>query len=166
MGRISRHVAEDMARAMLADKKKALDKQRKELEVLAHELIQRVIPSLVLEAYKEAPKYFNQYGYVNVTGNGFNNQRFSLSKSLPLASSYVTLKPNDSAILLEAHDNFTDADKAYDNLFLEVRTALTNLGTYNKIRDAFPEAEAFIPPSITREVAVNITDLRKKLTLA
>ena len=71
-----------------------------------------------------------------------------------------------NSILFQTDNDWDDSDKEYRKLKEEIQNSLITLRTYNRIRQAFPEAYALLPVEGSTAISVCVNDVRNKLSSA
>lgn len=166
--RISKEAARQISIKMTEKKQKELDILKKEISDVGYQLAKSTIKKDVLEFYEKHKGYFNVADTLQVSGTGLNFEQIYFSPSLPKSDSsqrYIAkLVDNETAkkIITLLHKK-RDLKKQLDCLRNDIEIALISLGTHAKIQSEFKEAAPFIVVKESVALAVNISDIKKRL---
>lgn len=166
MSRITKTIAEDVARQLTAKKSEEVDKLKNDLKLLNTQIYVSKLPSSVMDMFEDYPEYFNKSSSESVTGPGLNKwHRVEFTRSLPRSNNNsINLDAKEAQKIIKLEDKIEDKGKAYKELFEKIEIALINLRTYANVQREFPEAFKLLPASnIGMKLAVNVADIRKQL---
>lgn len=167
MSRITKSLAEDVARKMVATRIEAANLKENIFLELLYEKVKNIIPKEVLDFYGCYTEFIRECSEIRVSGYGFNYQYFSLCKKLPTQDKYGIIEylpsEKDANELLSYMDAYQLAYREAKELQKEIETTLFNLRNYKSVQDNFPEAFEFLPKQQTTAIALNISDLRQKI---
>ena len=113
---ISKQKANEVALMLTAKKEKELSNLQSSLEDLIWEYANKKVPKELQEVFLRYPEYFVKSKCISFSGNGFNNDYFSLAKSVVVKSERGTyLQPTleESKTFLQLHNEVRDKRKAF-----------------------------------------------------
>lgn len=164
MSRITKEIAKEVALSLTKLKKEEISKLNEKISSRLEDIILSKIPDEVKKCFSKNKKFFNTRSGFQLSGNGFDYQHFNTINSIPYGnnSSYTPteLEANE---LLPMINKVQDLKVNYNKLLLEVESLLYNLRTYSKVVIEFPEAEPFLPKTMSNKLMININDIRDKL---
>jgi hypothetical protein len=166
--RITKAIAEETAKKMVASKQEALGVKVKELSTFTQNYLFEKVPNDVKECFKSNPKFIKTDQSFRFTGLGFNHEWISTLMEIPSTTQYIGLDQEDSFFAEKAIKMSNAIDKQKDrikNLKAHIESALLSFGTVKKASEMFsecaeflPKDEKFMPPS------VNLGKIRELLT--
>ena len=164
--RITKAIAEHVAKCMTAPEAKVIKELQIELEKSVKKNYIESLPVDVIKVWKNYPLYFRRTSGVSHFEIGgyvpfFNEYNDSESVLLPerVNSHYL---PSDAEIKL-----FQSKDKLksqYRKLNTEIQQALLGLGTYKRVSEQFPEAVPHLPKLGRTEIMIDIASLRNRIS--
>ena len=169
MSRITKQIAEDVSKAMTADKRNAAKELKDKFREAVRNAALSRIPNQVVELFNnsEIRPYMDQKNSVKLIGNGFNYKWVSISE-VPHKSgdSCLELFIEEGKTLWEMERAYNLAEDEVKELDLEIYTALyATLKTYKNVEKHFPEAFEHLPKlSASTAISVNLDTLRQKIS--
>lgn len=165
--RITKEIARNVANQLTSKKRKELYELQERFKDELLKTYLEDIPKEIKELAQKYPYYFKKSNSISFGGcNGFSYEYFSLSESVIIkqSSSYYTEISSENAKKLnKIHNKIQDKKNEITELFKDLEIALYSLKTYSKVSEQFPEAIPFLPKSITTELSVNISNIRKRI---
>lgn len=153
--------------AQLTEKIKENVKNKRDLfEVALIGVIHSTIPKDVLDFGATHPSYIRKVSNVTVEGNGFNYINFTFKTPIIKSNNGFSPSAKQAEILSKLRDDWDNSDKEYRKLREEIQNSLITLRTYNRIKQAFPEAYALLPNEGVTAISVCVDDIRGKLSSA
>jgi hypothetical protein len=170
MSRITKQIAEAVAKALLEQKSNEL----KELNILLTQQVRsfyiKSIPQGVLDLYAGSPKWFKEVSSIRLTGVGISDMYhyYSIGDSLPNPANIIfNLNDKQAEIVASLDSQISDKKKKINELKANIEVALYNLRTYKNVEKEFPEAFKLLPEiAYNTSLAINIKDIRCKLDKA
>lgn len=160
---ITKEIAERVAIKLLEKKKQVWTEATEKKVAFITDVATRRVPKDIALAFEKYPMYIETYGYFNVRGQGISGAPcVNLKKSIPSSTNYLELNAKESEKFLKLKYEEVDAKSKYENLLSEVKTALINCKTYNRVKELFPEAYEHLPAKYPPP-ALNLTEVRKKI---
>jgi hypothetical protein len=166
--RITKAIAEETAKKMVASKQSELNGKVKELSAFTQNFLLEKVPNDVKECFKDNSKFIKTNQSFRFTGCGFNNEWISTIVSVPSINQYIDITNEDSYFSKKAIKMSNAIDKQKEGiktLKAHIENALFSFGTIKKASEMFPECadflpkyEKFMPPS------VNLGKIRELLT--
>jgi len=163
MSRITKEIAEQVAKKMTEDKENEIIKINKQLTNTVTDFVLKTIPEEVIEFNEKFKGYIDMRSNVRLIGNGWNYENLSLSKSIPLKKQDFIPNVKQSDILKKLKEEVSDKEKHLQQLRRKIGIALYSLRTYSKVAIEFPEAVPFLPKKQETSLAININDIRAEL---
>ena len=164
MSRITKDIAHEVARKLTSKKTEEINKIEKELQLKLEGFLLEKVPKEIMDLFKKHPNYFEKTSSFRISGNGFNYEYLQTKNSIPYCgNNSFTPTAEQAKPLMELNNKITDLKKKKSELFREIQNLLYNLRTYSKVISEFPEAEPFLPKTITNKLIVNISDIRNQL---
>lgn len=160
---ISKEKALFIAKELCKKKLAAYEKESENLRKVVSKLYSKQVPPVVKALYKKYPEYVKDTSYAVIEGHGISYLHVSLVNKMP-GHTRMKLTPDIANQIKKANWAKIDAKKEYDDLVLEVKTAIITLKTYARITEKFPEAAKLLP-SVTKynPPAIQIDKIRDKL---
>lgn len=153
--------------AQLTEKIKENVSTKKDLfEFALVEAIYSTIPKAVLDFGNTHPSYIKKVSNITVEGNGFNYINFSLKTSIIKSNTGFSPSVKQAEVLSKLRNDWDNSDKEYRKLREEIQNSLITLRTYNRIKQAFPEAYSLLPNDGVTAISVCVDDIRGKLSSA
>lgn len=164
--RITKQIATDVAKQLIAEKQKEIDDLKKELNHKAYELYVVTIPEGLLKQFKKYPDFFYSNKSFYLSGIGLNHKNVSFDVYMPRKSQTMLVDDVNAKWFELAFNVIEQKQKELGDFKIQIEIALFNLRTYNNVEKQFPEAFKFLPPKQTSAVMINIKDIRCKLDKA
>jgi hypothetical protein len=164
--RITKAIAEHVAKCMTAPEDKVIKELRIELQKSVKKNYIESLPVDVIKVSKNYPLYFRRTsGVTNYQIGGFvpffNEYNDSESDLFP-EKAHSQYLPSDAEIKL-----FQRKDKLksqYRKLNTEIQQALLGLGSYKRVSEQFPEAVPHLPKLGRTEIMIDIASLRGRIS--
>jgi len=169
MSRITKAIAEDVAKQLVATKVNELTAIKTKLAETVADLYHNSIPKEVTSLFKKHPKYLHTTTTVNVTGAGINGgMHLDFSIALPSKvggwNTYLNLPDDAVSEIVEMANDIESKASAIRRLRRDIETAIFSLRTYANVEKEFPEAFALLPVSkVNTALAININSIRKEI---
>jgi len=165
MSRITKQIAEEVAKKLVAKKRETLKLRTKEFSEKITKICHEKVPFEVLVVFEKHPNYFHQTSTFKPSGNGWNFQNLNLSHSLPSQAGYFSfeMEVETSNELLKEFNKNKDEQKQIDELQRDLVNTLLNLKTYKSVTENFPEAVEHLPKIVNNTVALNLSDIRNRI---
>lgn len=166
MSRITKQIAEDVSKAMTAEKRKAAT----ELEIAFKDEVRKTalsrLPKKVIELFEsEFKPYMKRTGYAKLCGNGFNYNTVYFSD--------IPTNDNNSLVLTEEEgEKLSKMEWSYKNSKDEVKkleekifnALYFTLKSYKNVEAHFPEAYEHLPKlSTSTALTINLDKLRQEI---
>lgn len=164
--RITKTMAHEVAIKLTEKKKEEVKVLKEALEDEMFSLGLSKCPQDVIDLFKKRPAFFNTSSYIQLSGSGFDYERFNSKEEFPSDASNRSIDPGKTLgkKLRMLADKIEEKDEAYRALKLEIENTLFSLRTSDNIKKVFPEAFAFLPAEkATKALTVCIDSIRKKL---
>jgi hypothetical protein len=167
--RITKEIADQVARQMIAKKLEKNEAKLQELKgLVALRVMETKIPKEVGQFRSDGfEDYLKKSRGVTLIGNGFNHEYLDL-KPFPSTTSnnYITFEPTpeDAKIWIKLHRDYQTEIQNIQRLRGEIEEFLYRLKTYAKVEKEFPEAFKLLPAKQETGFSVCVDDLRKRLT--
>jgi len=164
MSRITEEIAKEIAEKLTEKKKEEIKKTELELRSKLEDFIYLKLPKDVVDLFKKQPNYFNTKSCFRVSGFGLNYEYLYTNNEVPYVNNN-SFEPSEeqAKILLKLNNKVTDLKKKKSELFRNIENVLYSLRTYTKVIAEFPEAEPFLPKTITNKLSLNVSDIRQQL---
>lgn len=164
MSRITKDIANEVAKKLTQNKTDEIENLENELRLKVHDIVKKRIPDSIIKLFKIHPNYFIKKSYFQFVGNGMNHKGFYINNELPFIQNNV-VEPSklEADTILKLDNEITNLKTKRNTLRSEIRELLYSLRTYSKVISEFPEAEPFLPKTITNKLIVNISDIRNQL---
>lgn len=169
MSRITKQIAEDVSKAMTAEKRKAANELKDRFRDAVRNAALSRVPKQVVELFNnsEVRPYMNYNNSVQLSGNGFNYKWVTISE-IPYKgnSCGLDITSEEGKTLWEMDHAYKQAEDEAKELEREIFTALyATLKTYKNVEKHFPEAFEHLPKLSSRTaLSINVDALRKKIT--
>ena len=165
--RITKEAACKVADGLTSKKNEQIEKISGEIKAFATEIARKNTPKDILELFdkRSGHDWFYTSSSLKMVGNGLNHESVDIHPTPSDGSFHITVEPNQQQAtkmirLLKVRDILSKQKK---ELYREIYNAIMSLGTYARITEKFPEAIPFLPTKEKAELAINISDIRKKL---
>lgn len=165
MSRITKAIAEDVAKQLVQDKENEIQQLKNNLSHYVTKLHIDRIPDAVMKAFKTNGSYVNNQASIYICGAGFDRWfQVTLEKSLPYNGDHLEVSSEQGDQIKAAKNLIDDKTEEKRKLRQSIEVALFNLRTYNNVEKEFPEAFKFLPKaSVNTALAININDIRNQL---
>jgi len=163
MSRITKEIASEVALKLISKKSDEIIKLDKEISEIFEVMVLSKLPRAVKETFKSNKVFFNRRKSFQISGNGFDYVYVNTTNEVPYNNSSFVATAEESKILLPMVNKKTELEVNYRKLYREIETLLYSLRTYSKVIAEFPEAEPFLPASISNKLMLNVSDIRKQL---
>lgn len=167
MSRITKQDANIIAKKLAEKKKKVADDLQNEYCLFVTNAYLKTVPKEVLVLFKEQGHYFKKTSTISFSGHGFRWESISVPNRelIPTTDGAATLLLNEKLAgqIMKLKGKCDKASKEYNELVREIENALLALVTYARIEKDFPEAAPLLPKKQTMALAINFTDIRKKI---
>jgi len=166
MSRITKDIANQVAKKLTDKRKIAVDKKYKEFQEDAFEAYKKKIPKDVLEFYATHKTWVKEVSQYKLIGHGWNHEYVYMSGLLPSKDGNyinVPLDEKTSKALLIKSDYVKEERQKIEVLKDEIITALLRLGTFKRVEAEFKEAYLLLPKTVSQALVVNIDKIREKL---
>lgn len=170
MSRITKQIAEDVSRAMTAEKRKAANELKEKFQQVVSEMAFERVPESVQTLFgtPDTRRYIVQRDSCQLTGGGFDYKWVNFPTPIPFQdnNNCLTLNEAQGRLLWRLEDSYKKAKLEVDNLKDEIYiTLLYTLKTFKKVQDHFPEAFEHLPKVGTpTSLAINLDALRQKIS--
>lgn len=169
--RISKENAQRIARALT---KRTYDKWKKAEAAVPQyvaALYESKLPPDVKKFVKAHPEYISTTSTIYLEGVGLgHNASEGAGRQMPRnsgagSSCRMKLTTEEAEKLVELRREKQDAEKAWEDLYMETTNAILALGTHKKIAEQFPQAANLLPdtPAKTLALIPNLDKLTTKL---
>lgn len=167
MSRITQDTAKQIAIDLTKALKAKVDQQHKQLKAIMFDIMDKRTPSVIKQAQKDHPSYFDTISTVYIQGKGFTRQNISTGeKFISCSGNYSTtieITDQEHKVLWPAYIKYEALDKQYSDLKHTISNTLYQLRTHAAITKNFPEAVEFLPSPTSTSLTVPINDIRKQL---
>ena len=170
MSRITKQIAEEVAKAMTAEKAKNVADLKGLFTKTVEEIALTKIPEAILKIIQDPNlcRYLQLTDYVHLNDYGFHYKGVCLEEAIPCTqrNSVLSLTENEGKLLWNLEQKYKKAKKEVEDLHQEIYfTLLHTLKTYKKVQDHFPEAFEHLPKVGTpTSLAINLDALRHKIS--
>ena len=169
MSRITKQIAEDTAKAMTAEKRKAANDLKSIFEMAVSDIAWERVPDCIrdMSLADSTKNYIVKRAECQLHGNGFEFKWVNFPSPIPFKynESLLNLSSAEGKVLWNLENDYKKAKQDVDNLKEEIYiTLLYTLKTFKKVQDHFPEAYEFLPKTETpTSLAINLDALRHKI---
>lgn len=169
MSRITKQIAEEVAKAMTAEKAKNVTDLKDRFKQSVEEIALLRVPETVTKLFKDSSlrAYISQSDYVYLHSHGFNFRGVRLKNPVPVnkGQNSLELTALEGKFLWNLEKEYKKAEEGLEELTQEIYfTLLHTLKTYKKVQDHFPEAFEHLPKVGTpTSLAINLDALRHKI---
>jgi hypothetical protein len=166
MSRITKQIAEEVAKKLVAKKRETLKLWKQVFSEKITKICHEKVPFEVLVVFEKHPKYFKTTNRFRPVGNGWNSQYLDLNTYLPNSNyDYFSfeMEVKTSNALLKEYNKNKDEQKQIDELQRDLVNTLLNLKTYKSVTENFPEAVEHLPKIVNNTVALNLSDIRNRI---
>lgn len=166
MSRITKKIAEDVARKLVAPKKEKLEQRKQEFEKNITEICWNKVPIEISTEFLRHPEFFRTTSTFKPSGNGWNFQTLHLSENLPnkYGNSFCfEMDVKTSNALLKEYNRNKDQKEEIEELQRDLENILFNLRTYKAVTENFPEAAEHLPKIVNNSIALNLSDIRNRI---
>ena len=167
MSRITKQDANNIAKKLAEKKKQVADNLLLEYSQFVTDAYLKTVPKEVLAVYEKHGSYIKRTSAISFSGHGFRWEHVSVpNKQLVPASdgnANLDLNATLATQISKLKNKYDKAAKEYKDLVAEIENALISLVTYARIEKELPEAAAYLPNKQTMALAINFSDIRKKI---
>lgn len=165
--RISKVLADTIATKLCEKKYQAYESSEKIVKETTYKIYKKKVPKDIMTFFTKHPKMVKCTSYITIALSNYKYFSINLYEKLPDLSCIM----NDNQIFTQSEkeslytmqEKSKDLLKEYKEVKKEVELALLNLNTTKRIAENFPEAIPFLPTSEKYEIAIDLTQIRKKL---
>jgi len=161
--RITKQIAVSVSEALTAEKFKEVALKEALIEPLVVKLLLRTLPSCIIDCFNSHPSHFKTRNYFNLVGNGFNHEGVFLSEKMPYVSASLSPDLGEAVILRVCLNNYSDLKNKTELLKKDIENTIFGLKTYKAVELNFPEAFSLLPKINNAVVALDLSQLRKRL---
>ena len=163
--RITKQIASEVAKELVAKKRKENGKVWIELCESIYESIKKKIPKELIDFSNKYPSYTRMSQIVKLVGNGFNHESINLNNAFPCRDWSLTYVPTneEGEKWIKLFNKYHEQRESISSLHRDIENALYNLKTYKAVEENFPEAYKFLPEKITTSLSINLSDIRQKI---
>jgi hypothetical protein len=157
MGRISKSLAEEVTRKLIAPIDKEIKALEKEKIEIARDYYKNLVPKMVQDCFDLHPEYFMKFSNWVHYGE-YNSIGRVESKEFPednKTTSYSINQPKVVKVLSEIDLKLHNLEKKKRESYSLIYSSLIGLGTIKKIKEFMPEAGEFLPIEATTALSVN-----------
>jgi len=162
MSRITKTIAESVAKQLAEPKNLELKELKEKSIELVTSVIKSTIPSEIMEMYAKYPDFFNTHYNTRINCAGFGYEYYKFN-TLPDDGDNPKISTQDGNKILSLAHKIEVKEKEYKQLRLEIETALIGLRTYSNVQKEFPEAFKLLPTITTTALTVDLKSIRCKL---
>lgn len=170
MSRITKDIAQRVARNLVAKK----EEQNKELKIAIDTLIKehytKTLPKEVIKLYETFQKYLVLTSTVHLHGQGIDQNYYNLGYNIYVISEnnnnpHITFEKKEAAVLEKMLTKYKSTQAEIKNLKIEIEALLFACRTYKKAIETFPECKEFLPDANAAIYlpTINVDNLRKRL---
>lgn len=149
MSKITKVIADGIAKKVTANLKEQIDQCEKDMQVAVTDMLAARIPAEILVVCAKHPDYVKQITYVYLNSNGYRHRKVILTKSVPYVEgvySYINDISNKEVVALDKIENKKDKlEEKYKRVNAEIRNTLLGLGTYARVKEQLPKIYPLLP---------------------
>jgi len=163
--RITKTIAEQVAKQMVLEKKKALQEKKDSLKNLCTEIYKRQIPKDVLILWDKKSTWLRSTNSVRLNGNGFKYDYQDIEE-MPRTHNrepFLDFQENEAELVLNARNEIQKIISEINSLKSEIEQALLSLLTFKRVSDNFPEAIPFLPKFENSAIVLDLSNLINKI---
>lgn len=163
--RITKSIAEYVAKQMVSEKKKLLERKRDIVKGICTEIYKREIPKDVLKLWDKNSSWLKSTSSVRLNGYGFSYEYQDIEE-LPKnfnRDPFLIFENNEAELVLSARNEIQKINDEIRSLQSEIEQALLSLVTYKRVSENFPEAIPFLPKIQNTSLVVDLSNLRNKI---
>lgn len=166
MSKISQAAAADAAKKITEPIRKQIEALNDSLRVELGTIVRKSIPKEVLALFETHQNYVKSGTSFRVYGNGFNGQYLPTDKRYPETGNNDTVTPTKEEAK-KLQDIISKKEKLSEQLQTtrtEIEKTIISLGTYNRVKEQFPEAYPYLPQATTNtSLIVEMKPIRDKV---
>ncbi len=160
MSRITKQIAEEMAKHLVEPQTLEITKLTGELTTVCRQFYLDSLPEGILPVFKKWLVWFDSTSQIRIEGPGLSQgyKYYNIGESLP--------KNTDSIVITaeQAADIIAIEKEERSQLRESIEVILFNLRTYKNVQEKFPEAAKYLPAQKTpAPVMILLKDIRCKL---
>lgn len=163
--RITKSIAEYVAKQMVLEKKKSLEEKKDLLKSTCTEMYKRQIPKDVLKLWEKNATWLRLTNSVRLSGDGFSYDYQDIEE-LPRIHNrepFLSFENNEAELILSARNEIQKMNIEINLLKAEIEQALLSLVTFKRVSENFPEAVPFLPKIQNTSLVVDLSTLRNKI---
>lgn len=148
MSRLTKSMAEDVAKDMTQKIKNDIAAKEDQKAEIVKEVYLKTVPQKVKDFFAEFPKWTSTHSYIRFEGVGVKYECMHLGVQLPMYDNTTILLDEETSNKIEAiNREISDLKKKHQRLYKNTLEILLNLKTYKKITEQFPIAVDYLPQS-------------------
>ena len=166
MSLINKSIANEVASKVLQSKWDLVQKNESDfMDMLESEYL-KTIPQAVKDFNEIHTNYINKTSTISPRGNGWGYRDFHYDKTMITNRNEYCFFPEPKVAekLLKMINAWEKSKKDYNLLHQDLTIALCQMRTYKNVEENFPLAVQFLPQRQTKAVAINYTDIIKRVT--
>lgn len=150
MSRITRSIAEEVAKKLLIKKREKNQKRYDEISEILTSVQESKVPMGIMKMFNDikTKHFFKTHSTVNINGEGLNHDYIHLCREVPSVTSYGPSIILEKELALNISKRLQDW-KSHRNKLNDLETqtveTLVALRTYKKVQDLFPDAAQYLP---------------------
>jgi len=160
---ITKTIATEVANKLLENKTLAMKEAKDKVSAAFDKIYLSRIPKEVLNVFEKHKEFIKSGKDFQLQGNGFDWNWVQTSKELPKTKNAFQPNEEEAKSLLVLINTFEALVKEKRELLAEIETSLSNLKTYKRIQDNFPEAFTLLPSVTENRLTINLSELRNKI---
>lgn len=161
--RISKTTAESVAKAVFAKKLTAIEATEKKAKIYVSELVIAYTPYEVIELSNKHPNFFKfsySFRFQSANSSEMDYTYYKSAQKLPETGNFLNISVAEFKKLQKEWLKYDQLRTDYKNAIRELETALMQLITYKRIREALPEIAGFLPAETSTALIPNIDKVR------
>lgn len=163
--RITKTIAEQVAKKMLAKIKEQVAEVDREKQSICTEYYATTLPDGLLDMFAKHPRYFNQSMVKNANIIGLGKDNLWFGCNMPVTYYDNLDVPESISEKIVAKVQAAKAlNKKYDEMYEELVSSLLALRTYANVQKNLPEAAVHLPQVAERFLPSNLTSLKERLS--
>jgi hypothetical protein len=165
MSKITKTLADEIANKLVQKLDIKIEDTNKQFRDILYSEALKQVPEDVLSQFYKDSTWVKTSKNSYFTFGGVNHVYYYFDKCFPCknAETIVVKDADISDKLTKLHNKLSDLSKKRKDLIVELTNTLLKLGTYNRVRESFPEAAEYLSSEAKMELAINIQDTRDKL---
>lgn len=167
MTRISKDLAESIAKSLTAKKSSDIETLKKNKTRLVHNAWMKKVPKDVVAMFEKKRGYINTTSYAYLHGKGVHNTYVAFDSRVPTSGGQtsLTMSDKDTEEFVKLQNSIEKKEKALEQLRREITATLMSLRTFKRVRAEFPEAAKYLPAEtgVTQALTINIGSILERL---